>query len=164
MLRAVLPLGALFFLTAAAVLPWLDKDSAVVAAMLPVFAIQYWSLRRPELFPEIAVLFSGLTVDLLSGGPLGFWTSLYVCAWLIAAVMRPWAFFAGKLGRWGLFAIAAGGVVFLAFVLGAIVGQPVASVGSLLGVWLWLVLLYPPVAAVLRLLDGPRQPAGDVAA
>ncbi|MCH9808741.1 MAG: hypothetical protein K0U74_13510 [Alphaproteobacteria bacterium] len=153
MLQALLPLAALSLLTAAAVLPWPGDGSGLMAAMLPVFAVHYWALRRPEGLPGIAVVFSGLTVDLLTGGPLGFWTSIYAGAWIFGSLEKPWAFSAGKIGRWGLFAVAAGGVALLAIVMGALLDWPVASVASLIGAWFWLVALYVPISLLLRLLD-----------
>ncbi len=41
------------------------------APMLPVIAVFYWSLYRPELLPPVAVFAIGLLVDSLSGTPLG---------------------------------------------------------------------------------------------
>lgn len=42
-----------------------------LAPMLPVVAVYYWSLYRPELLPPVAVFAIGILVDSLSGTPLG---------------------------------------------------------------------------------------------
>jgi len=42
-----------------------------IAPMLPVIAVFYWSLYRPELLPPVAVFTIGILVDSLSGTPLG---------------------------------------------------------------------------------------------
>lgn len=44
---------------------------ADIAPMLPVIAVYYWSLYRPELLPPVAVFAIGFLVDSLSGTPLG---------------------------------------------------------------------------------------------
>lgn len=57
------------------------------SSQMPAFvlmAIYYWAVVRPEMFPAYAVLIMGLLSDLLSNGPIGLWTFVYlVTYWVI---------------------------------------------------------------------------------
>ncbi len=44
---------------------------AIVAPSLPLMAVYYWAVLRPELMPRTAVFAIGLLQDVLSGVPLG---------------------------------------------------------------------------------------------
>ena len=153
---SVLSVGALVFLTAIALMPWQSGSTALLAALLPVAGLHYWALRRPQLIPVIAVLFCGLAADIVSGGPLGFWVSLYAVAWLIGLMQRPWAGRGWKIGRWALFAVAVLSVAILAYVLSTILQRPLGSAVDVALAALWLILIYPGLALVLRVLDVDR--------
>jgi len=154
---SILAVAALALLTAIAFFPWQTGRAALVGALLPVMGLHYWALRRSHVVPEIAVLFCGLTADIVSGGPLGFWTSLCASAWLIGLLQRPWAERGWKFGRWGFFSMTTGTVAFLAYVLVQIVHHPVGSAGDIVFAAMWLMLIYPVLAMLLRILDVDRQ-------
>ena len=153
---SVLSVGALAFLTAIALIPWQSGSTALMAALLPVAGLHYWALRRPQLIPGIAVLFCGLTADIVSGGPPGFWVSLYAAAWLIGLMQRPWAARGWKIGRWGLFAVAVSSVALLAYALSYVLHRPLGSAEDVALAVVWLILIYPGLALVLRILDVDR--------
>ena len=124
--------------------------------LLPAVAIHYWALRRPEAFPEVTVLLSGLSVDLMSGGAFGFWTLLYVLAWGLGVVQRPWSMIAWKPGRFVLFAVSMCILAVVALLLGAALNASIGTptdIARSVGV---LVLCYPVLAAMLRLCDVSR--------
>jgi hypothetical protein len=59
-------------------------------------------VRRPTLMPEWGVFLAGLATDVLTHGPLGFWSLMFLIG--VVAVdatrdMPDW----GALGRWGQF-------------------------------------------------------------
>lgn len=159
----ILPLVLLAFFTAAASAPWAAGGDAaldIAAGMLPAVAIHYWALRRASVVPSIAVLFSGLCVDVVSGGPFGLWTSVYALAWVIGLVQRRWARAFWKPGRWALFAVTAVFLALAVFGIGLLLGDEVASVGVLFEAAVWLVAGYPLLAAILRIGDGTRDGRG----
>lgn len=156
-MRQILALGVLALLTAAAVAPWPGAGSNLFAAMLPAAFLHYWALRRASVIPEIAVFFSGLAVDIVSGGPAGFWTLVYVSAWLTGLLGRAWADIGWKPGRWALYAVGMTAVAGVIYGLGNLLGSPVASLGELSLATVWLVAIYPALASQLRLIDGPRE-------
>jgi rod shape-determining protein MreD len=61
---------------------------------LPLIALFYWSLYRPELMPTVAVFVLGLLEDAMSGAPLGVHALTFmIVKWTVVAQRR---FFAGK--------------------------------------------------------------------
>jgi len=154
------PLLLLAIATGVASAPWVGGGNAaldIAAGLLPAVVIHYWALRRASVLPVIAVLFSGLCVDVLSGGPFGFWTSVYSFSWVIGLVQRRWATVFWKPGRWAMFGVA---VVILAGGIsadGAVLGGDIAPAGVLLEASIWLIAGYPLLAAILRIGDGTRE-------
>ena len=51
--------------------------------------------------PEWAVFASGLTLDVMTSGPLGYWSLVFLIGYVIAVLQSPWAG-GGKATRWGL--------------------------------------------------------------
>jgi hypothetical protein len=62
-----------------------------------------------------------------------------------------------KVGRWVHFAVSMAVVTGLAHVLGTLLGEPVAPLGTLMLTVPWLVAIYPLLAFSLGALDGPRS-------
>ncbi|MDX2258895.1 MAG: rod shape-determining protein MreD [Hyphomicrobiaceae bacterium] len=147
---------ALALALAAAVVPWPGGGAAaqVFATLLPALVIHYWTLRGSDGLPVGVAFAAGLVVDVLSGGPLGFWALVYVAAWLAARLSQPWRD-STPLGRWALTALAIAGVVAIAWAVASLwLGRPGPIEDLALG-GLWAGLLYPLLAAPLRLLAGP---------
>jgi rod shape-determining protein MreD len=101
--RNMVPLATVAVVTVVAALPLsLPSDVRFYMPLLPYTVIHYWAVRRPTLMPEWGVFLAGLITDVLTHGPLGFWSLMF----LIGAVavdatrdMPDW----GALGRWGQF-------------------------------------------------------------
>ncbi|MBU1210955.1 MAG: hypothetical protein KJ587_06750 [Alphaproteobacteria bacterium] len=155
----ILPLATLALLTGVAAAPWWgssEMTAALIAAFLPAAAIHYWALRRASVMSEIAVLFSGLAVDIVSGGPLGLWVLVYAAAWVLGLLQRPWVEILWKPGRWVLFSLAMPVLGLLVYAVGFHSGSAVASGSALLHATAWLIVAYPAIAAILRVADGWR--------
>lgn len=156
----LLALFILLVATGLATAPWLGGDdgtAAVIGGFLPAVVIHYWALRRASVLPEIAIVFAGLSVDIVSGGPLGLWVSVYALAWLMGLLQARWAEAFWKPGRWLLFGLALGVMTVAVYGVGQLTGHPIAPAGVLLESALWLLAGYPVIAAVLRLADGARK-------
>lgn len=69
-------------------LPWGVPDGlrfgVPLAAFVPVF---HWSRRAPQRVPLTGVAAIGLLIDLLTMGPLGYWSLLYVLGQAAALAM-----------------------------------------------------------------------------
>ncbi len=88
-------------LTVLSALPWgVPAENRFVLPLLPVVAIHYWVLRdHAAVVPEWFVFLCGLLLDVLTNGPLGFWSMIYLFAFGLATVSQPWAN-EGVFGRW----------------------------------------------------------------
>lgn len=84
---AIVPAASILFLALIALLPWGGGDVArFAAAMMPMFAIRFWSLRRPATVPAALAFVTGLLLDVVSYGPLGFWALIALAALALARI------------------------------------------------------------------------------
>lgn len=60
-----------------------------IAPVLPLIAVYYWSVHRPDLMPFWLVFLIGLLQDILTAGPAGLWAMiLLACQWLLLGQRR----------------------------------------------------------------------------
>lgn len=84
------PVSSIALLTLLAALPLsLPTDIRFFLPLLPVIAIHYWTLRHDSLLPEWLVFLFGLALDILTDGPLGYWSFIYLTTYLIALFSQP---------------------------------------------------------------------------
>ncbi len=62
--------------------------------IIPLIIVYFWSLYSPGHLPAASVFFMGLLHDLLSGGPIGLWPTVYLVMQQIA--MSQKAYFLGR--------------------------------------------------------------------
>ena len=154
LLLAPLPMLAVLLLVLVATVPWGGPDWLEMAlALLPMGAIYFWSLRRPQLMPALLVFLCGLTLDVLTYGPLGIWS----CSALAAAL-------AGRLirrARPGIGWLAGAGCTALVLTLSAAIAAGLISLAAWhlvpLGSWTQSLLAaclgFPILAGLLSRLD-----------
>jgi rod shape-determining protein MreD len=84
-------------------LPWgLPAESRFVLPLLPAVAIHYWVLRgKADTVPEWFVFLVGLLLDILTNGPLGFWSLIYLLTYVTAALSAPFCH-GGPVQRWAM--------------------------------------------------------------
>ena len=105
-LKYTAPILSIAVLTLIAVLPWgLPSENRFFLPLMPIIAIHYWGLRRPESVPEWSVFLAGLTLDVLTQGPLGYWALIYLLGYLLGALCEPYGRHSQRL-RVALFAAA----------------------------------------------------------
>ena len=91
-LSIIVAWGSIAGLTLLAALPWgLPSEYRFFLPLLPVVAIHFWSLRHPGLVPDWFVFFVGLSLDILTQGPLGYWSLIYLAAHVLAVIAAPFA-------------------------------------------------------------------------
>lgn len=156
------PALSVLVLAVLAVLPWgLPADGRFVLPFLPVIAIHYWSSRHPGRLSPLIPFAAGLLVDVLSNGPLGYWPLLYLTSALLAGevVGAPGP---GSAARSGLFVAALMVLVAAAWGVSSLYDFAVADWRPFAWAAWVTALAYPPVAAVLGLLDPePLRPSND---
>jgi rod shape-determining protein MreD len=102
-LRNLVPMTSVVALTLLSALPFgFPSDVHFFMPLLPYTVIHYWAVRRPTLMPEWAVFLVGLGTDVLTHGPLGFWSLMFLIGVVAVDATRDlpdW----GALGRWAQF-------------------------------------------------------------
>jgi rod shape-determining protein MreD len=142
-----------------AVLPWGAVDWARLALpLLPMSAIYFWTVRKPQTMSAGLVFIVGLFIDVMTHGPLGFWSLIYLVGAAIGRLESKRLPVAGQTLRLISFA-------FVAAVLG-ILQWSVLSVYSVR----WIE--WPPFAlaglaaiasqAVVTIVLSPLNNVGDV--
>lgn len=104
----ILPSVVLLLAALACLLNWgLASDGAASLPLVPLAAVFAWGLRRPQQMPAWLVFLVGLLADALTGGPLGYWSLIYLIAlasarraaleWPSSGTLLAWLLFAGTL-------------------------------------------------------------------
>jgi len=72
----------------------------VPAPELGIIAAFFWAVYAPALFPPAAIFSLGLVQDFVSGGPIGFWATIYLAVYGFTLSQR--VFFIGRtvMGVW----------------------------------------------------------------
>ena len=115
-------------LTVLSALPWgVAAESRFVLPLLPVVAIHYWVLRdEADMVPEWFVFLCGLLLDVLTNGPLGFWSLIYLLAFALARLSTGWAR-EGVMARWLLLLAALALLSFCAWIISSLYAVDVAD-------------------------------------
>jgi rod shape-determining protein MreD len=134
--RQLVPAVSIFAMLLASVVPLHVPYFEAVAPSLPLIAVFYWTLYRPDLMPAFAVFLLGLAQDILVGAPLGINACLLVL--VHAAVRTQRRFFTGR----------SFGILWLGFASVAVLALPVG--------WLMACAYYgrlaPPDAVIFQTL------------
>jgi rod shape-determining protein MreD len=154
------PIVSVFLLALIAVLPWgLPPDARFVLPLLPVIAILHWATADRTRLSPIVAFSAGLGVDILTSGPLGYWSLIYLVGLALAPRIQN---VAEQHGRWARF-FGVINVLFLLITLAWTIAsffyleladwRPFAWAGIL------ACALYPPLVFFLGLFErqGPRR-------
>jgi len=93
-LQRLLPVISTFLLLVLAYVPGMIPGLGSMIPPLPLIALFYWSIHRPDWFGVIASFIMGLMVDLLLAAPLGVTAGLYAIAHLL--LVQQQRFFRGS--------------------------------------------------------------------
>ncbi len=78
-LGGIVPILTIAVCAVLAVLPWGAVDWARLALpLLPLSAIYFWTVRKPQSMSAGVVFLVGLFIDVMTHGPLGFWSLIYL--------------------------------------------------------------------------------------
>ncbi len=139
--RHLVPCLSIFTLMLLGVVPLHIPALPAIVPALPLIAVFYWTLYRPDLVPAPAVFAAGLLQDILFGLPLGISACMLVL--VHAAVTTQQRFFIGKSFGiiWLGFSLVAVAVMALTWLvtclyhatvipLDAVVFQTVTTIGA----------------------------------
>ena len=81
-------------------------EGVLPTPLLPLVVVFFWSIYSPQHLPAFGVFLIGIFQDLVSGGPLGMWPTIYLVISHLVATQR--AYFQGREQRvvWLGFAVA----------------------------------------------------------
>ncbi len=147
--RNIVPVVITLFLVFIGVAPIPVPYYAVVAPSLPLMAVYYWVVLRPDLMPRTAVFAIGVVHDALTGVPLGVSALVLLLAHAILSSQRRflvgksfWVFWLGFV----MLAPAAGALTWLLMTL--LRGALVAPDATLFNV-LMTIAVFPLLAWLL---------------
>jgi rod shape-determining protein MreD len=117
-----------------------------VLPSLPLIAVFYWSLRRPDLFPAAAAFALGLIHDTFGAGPIGVSAVGYLLVHAIVTTQRRILTTTSFLVLWFAFAVLAALYFFVTWLLtcavsASIIGgtSPVLQALTTIGFFPWLI-------------------------
>lgn len=147
-------------------LPFLITVGFVLAAAVPVHlfpgavpmpniaavSLYFWAINGPVFMPPWSVFLLGLTHDLLSGTPLGFWVVIYLAAYGFTLTQR--VFFRGRtgIGAWLGFAFVMFLVTASAWLMGMVLFERWFDPGEIALQAVVTLVLYPLFARVFSVL------------
>lgn len=115
--RRLLPAALTAALVLAAALPLHSAAARAMAPSLPLIAVFFWTLYRPDLMPAVAVFVIGLLWDVFAGLPIGIGAVVLVAVHAVVTVQRP--SFSGKSfpGLWLRFSVLAAAALVLCWLM-----------------------------------------------
>lgn len=157
--RAIFPSATILVLIVAMAVPIRSSVPFLTAPSLPLLALFFWLLYRPDTIPAVAAFGFGLLHDILSGSPFGVHAIGYVVAH--AAVSTQRRFFFGKSFSivWLGFAVVVMGTFFLTWGLASVYHGTVLSPGSSILQAISTICVYPAFAWLLAHCEpsGPKK-------
>jgi rod shape-determining protein MreD len=153
MVRQLVPTSLVLVLILLQAIPWHLPGLAGIIPALPMIAIYYWSVYRPDLLVPSVAFASGLINDMVLGAPIGVSSLAFlVIQGMTASQTR---FFNGKsfLVIWSGFALVAGCALLIELVLCSGVFGRTPLFSALLIEYALTVCLYPVVSWVFSRLQ-----------
>ncbi len=150
-LRHLLPVGSIVFLIILLAIPL--PMGVDVAPMLPMVAVYYWAIYRPDLLPSWVVFLLGVLFDALYGTPLGVNTLIFLLVYGVAASQRR--FFIGKsfLVSWWAFCLLAAAVSLLSWLIIVAINRHILPFWPLVIQYILTVGLFPLLVWTLAQLQ-----------
>lgn len=145
------------------VAPWgVPESYRFVMPVLPFIAIFHGASPDRGRMPSWLAFLAGLTVDVLSFGPLGYWSLVYLAGLAIVAtlerVLPPREF----LTRWLAFTLVVSVVAGCAWLLASAYFVELGDAWPMAIAALVAACSYPFVTGLLRLADGLGVPPRDL--
>lgn len=148
--------------TVLAALPWgLPAELRLVPPLIPFLVIHFWVMRSVDLVSELLVFAAGLALDIVTGGPAGYWALIYLVGYALTLAMSELPLTAGPLMRWLALGVTLAALSLVEVLLAAVYFNAAADWSPPLFAALVATVLYPIVAALLWLVAGPDGAASE---
>ncbi len=131
-------------------LPFRFFEGALPTPIIPLVVVFFWSIYSPDFLPSPSVFAIGLLQDLLMGGPLGLWASVYLVTQFAVSSQR--AYFLGREQKvvWMGFALAASVASLMLWLVMSLMSGALLPVGALAAQVAATILIYPLFGAAFR--------------
>ena len=142
--RNIAPMAVTLTLMLVGMAPLHLPNYATIAPALPLMALYYWVIHRPDLLRPSPTFGLGLLQDLLSGTPLGMTSLIYVLVYWVVLTQRRFFLGTSFAILWFGFALIAFGVAFVGWLAYSILNLHLLSPDPALMQALMTVALFPP--------------------
>lgn len=150
--RLIAPL-TIVAVTILVAMPWgMSAENRFFLPLLPLTVIYFWSQRNAVSAPEWLAFLSGLSFDILTNSPLGFWALVYLLAYFAGRLIAPLVG-KGLLINWLGYAVSLAVVVVIAWSVSSIYYMRLDDWWPYLTAATGAVVIFPLVAALLSGLD-----------
>lgn len=161
-LARLVPIATVLALALLCVVPWgFGAWTNFALPALPFTAIHYWSRKDRAPLAAPLVFLTGLGVDVLSHGPLGYWSLIYLTGMALTFGLEEGAGQADGLRHWLGFCSVLAMLMLLAWLLASAYFARLIDWWPMLTAAFVLPAIYPVVAAILlpvdRWMAGPRM-------
>ncbi len=148
-LRHAAPSLATFLLVLLSVTPLPIPSYGEVAPVLPMIAVYYWATHRPDLLPFSVVFVAGFLLDVLTGGPLGLHSFVFLICQFLVVTQRRLLVGQPFLFLWVGFVVVALLGAFLEWLAFGIYANDIQSLGPPLVSALITMALFPMISWLL---------------
>ncbi len=145
-LRPVAPFALSILAVFLACLPYRIPELPAVMPWLPLIAIYYWALARPDLLPAGAAFTVGLFYDLLSGGPLGLMALIALATHRVVVGQRRFLIGRPFIIGWGGFVVIAAGATLAGWLIAGLYYGTLPAAGPVAIQFLLTAATYPALA------------------
>jgi rod shape-determining protein MreD len=151
--RNFLPFFVTLLLIMVAVVPLRVPILSPVIPALPLIAVYYWSVYKPNLMPAWAIFLIGLFHDLLAAGPPGVGILSLLLVYGLVASLRRFLVGAGFLAVWLVFVPVAAAALLSTWLLTSLVETRLFDLEPTLFRFFATIAGYPCLAWVLSQLQ-----------
>ena len=150
-MAAIYPTLLLFIAVVVAAVPWgLPGDVTFIPPFITFLLVFLFSAQRRYPLPPVLVFLAGLTADVLTAGPLGYWAIVYLLGHIPARLAMSGEAVDSLTGLWGVF--------IMTVIAAACAGWAIASIYYLRLIDWWpmtlgtlvAIVAFPIVAWIMR--------------
>lgn len=149
----LLPALTVFALMLVVAMPKYGLTLQRIMPLLPLLAISYWSLYRPQMFGAPTIFVLGLLYDGMTGSPMGWHALWWLAARMLLRHARQQIREEGFVVAWIAVALLTFVLLSLEWLIRISMDHAVYSLFPLLMQWALTVALYPGIHATLHALE-----------
>lgn len=150
----ITPIVTVLLLVLISVMPWgLGPNFQFAMPAMPFTAIHYWTRARDGHMATWMVFLAGLTVDVLSYGPLGYWALIYLSGLTLTILLQGSSSDPGSITGLASFSFVIACLLFVAWALASGYFMRRIDWSPMLWAAVLLALTYPLVHLILAPIE-----------